>query len=64
MSTLTHNITLCRYSENMQIVAGLSVPSVAEHGHQNLPSPHQRPQGRVAALPPALDKHMIHLLYI
>ena len=54
-----HNITLCRYSENMQVIAGLSVPLVAEHCQKNLPSSHQRPQGRVAAMPPTLDDHMI-----
>ena len=54
-----HNITLCRYSENMQVIAGLSVSLVAEHCQQNLPSSHQRSQGRVAAMPPTLDDDMI-----
>ena len=59
-----HNITLCRYSENMQVIAGLSVPLVAEHCQQNLPSSHQHSQGRVAAMPPTLDDHMIQLMLV
>ena len=48
----------------MQVIAGLSVPLVAEHSQQNLPSSHQRPQGRVAALPPTLDHDIIHLILV